>query len=187
MISYLKGTVVHTSLTYIVVNVGGVGYKVFVVPELLGKAVGQSVELFTYHKSSDDGQALYGFPAAAALDFFELLIAVSGVGPKIALAILSSAEIVVLREAIARQDIAFFSQMAGIGKKTAERIILELKDKIGRLPGGDGVLANNSSDVFGALTGLGYAAHEARRALAEIDRSLSTEEQLKQALKLLSK
>lgn len=187
MIGYLEGTVVHASPTYIIVSVGGVGYKVFAVPSLLGTPVGQPIKLFTYHKSSDDGQALFGLPSANSLDFFELLLTVSGVGPKIALSILSTADIQVLQTAIAGQDTAFFSQMSGVGKKTAERIIVELKDKIGVLPGIDGPTTTGSSDVFNALVGLGYAAYEIRNAMGKIDASLSTEEQLKGALKLLSK
>lgn len=186
MISYLEGTIIHSSPSYIIVNVNGVGYKVFAVPELLGKPVGQPVKLFTYHKSTDEGQSLFGFPSASVLEFFELLLTVSGIGPKSALSIISSGEISILREAIAKQDTAFFSQMGGIGKKTAERIIVELKDKIGQLPGADSQITG-SSDVFDALIGLGYATHEARRVLTELDRSLPIDQQLKQALKLLSK
>jgi Holliday junction DNA helicase RuvA len=187
MIGYLEGTVVHTSPTYIIVSVGGVGYKVFAVPSLLGTPVGQPIKLFTYHKSSDDGQALFGLPTASSLDFFELLLTVSGVGPKIALSILSAGDIEVLQRAIAGQDTAFFSQMSGVGKKTAERIIVELKDKMGTLPGGLGVSGGNGgSEIFNALSGLGYGPYEIRNIMGELNASLSTEEQLKQALKLLS-
>lgn len=91
-----------------------------------------------------------------------------------------------LKEAIAKQDVTFFSQMGGIGKKTAERIIVELKDKIGQLPGVEGA-PTGSSDVFDALIGLGYGTSEVRHVVSEVDRSASTEQQLKQALKLLSK
>ncbi len=186
MIAYLEGTLIHSSLTYIIVSVNGIGYKVFAVPELLGKPVGQPIQLFTYHKSTDDGQSLFGFPNAHTLDFFELLLTVSGIGPKSALSILSSGEIHMLKEAIAKQDVTFFSQMGGIGKKTAERIIVELKDKIGQLPGVEGA-PTGSSDVFDALIGLGYGTSEVRHVVSEVDRSASTEQQLKQALKLLSK
>lgn len=186
MIGYLEGTIVYSSLTYTVINVGGVGYKVFVAPRILEIPHGQAIKLFIYHKSGDDGQSLFGFTDTTSLHFFELLLTVSGVGPKIALSILSSGDISTLKEAISRQDSAFFSQMGGIGKKTAERIIVDLKDKIGILTGGSGGSAS-SSDVFDALIGLGYSTHEARKVLTEIDRSASMEVQLKQALKLLSK
>jgi Holliday junction DNA helicase RuvA len=186
MIAYLEGKVLYTNSSYLILNVSGVGYKVFAVPSLLNQPIGQPLSLYIYHKSSDDGQSLFGLPTAASLSFFELLITVSGVGPKIALGILSSADTTVLQDAIARQDSAFFSQMGGIGKKTAERIIVELKDKVlstsGDTPGG-----NTSSDIFEALVGLGYNTNETRRVLAEIDRNLPAEQQLKQALQLLSK
>ncbi len=187
MISYLEGTIIHSSTAYIIVNVGGIGYKVFAVPEILTKPVGDNIKLFIYHKSSDDGQSLFGLPTSNALNFFELLITVSGVGPKIALSILSSGDTNTLQEAIAKQDTAFFSQLGGIGKKTAERIIVELKDKMVQLPTIDGANNASSSDVFDALVGLGYATHEVRKIITEIDRQASTENQLKQALKLISK
>lgn len=186
MIGYLEGSVVYNSLNYTIVNVGGVGYKVFAVPQLLEIPHGQAIKLFIYHKSSDDGQSLFGFPDIASLHFFELLLTVSGVGPKIALSILSSGDMNTLKEAIARQDSPFFGQMGGIGKKTAERIIVDLKDKIGLLAG-EGNSTSGSSDVFDALVGLGYSTNEARKVLTEIDRSTPMETQLKQALKLLSK
>lgn len=186
MIAYLEGTVVYNSPSYTIVNVNGVGYKVFAVPKLLETPQGQAIKLFIYHKSSDDGQSLFGFSDTSSLHFFELLLTVSGVGPKIALSILSSGDMSTLKDAIARADSAFFSQMGGIGKKTAARIIVDLKDKVGTLVG-DGSGANGSSDVFDALVGLGYSTNEARKVLTEIDRSIPMEGQLKQALKLLSK
>jgi Holliday junction DNA helicase RuvA len=186
MIGYLEGTLVHSAHNYIIVKVGGVGYKVFAVPELLTKTVGEPISLFTYHKSSDDGQSLFGLPNAGSLDFFEMLLSVSGVGPKIALTILSSGDIHSQKEAIGSGDASFFSQMSGVGKKTAERIIVELRDKIGVIDG-PGAGTTGSSDVFDALVGLGYSTYEVRKVLGDVDRSIGTEEQLKQALKLLSR
>lgn len=186
MISYLDGVIVYTSASYIIVNVSGVGYKVFAVPELLAIATGKTVQMFTYHKSSEDGQALFGFPTIETLQFFELLMTVSGIGPKSALGIISTGDMQVLKQAIANQDTAFFGQMGGIGKKTAERIIVELKDKIDLLPS-DNANAPTNSDVFDALIGLGYSTHEVRRIIAEVDTAAPTELQLKQALRLLSK
>lgn len=186
MISYLEGSVLHIGPTYILVQVGGVGYKVFATPDLLQTQAGDTIKVFTYHKSTDEGQALYGVPTVTALEFFELLLTVSGVGPKIAHTIVSAGPVDILKDAIAKQDTSFFSQMAGVGKKTAERIIVDLKDKMGRIITTIGTSAG-SSDVFDALIGLGYSTHEARATLTHINRELSTEEQLKEALKLLSK
>jgi Holliday junction DNA helicase RuvA len=115
-----------------------------------------------------------------------MLLSVSGVGPKIALTILSSGDIHSQKEAIGSGDASFFSQMSGVGKKTAERIIVELRDKIGVIDG-PGAGTTGSSDVFDALVGLGYSTYEVRKVLGDVDRSIGTEEQLKQALKLLSR
>ena len=155
MIGYLEGKLIHARNNYIIVNVGGVGYRVFAVPELLARPIGSTIALYIYHKSTDDGQALFGLPTPESLDFFEKLLTVSGVGPKIALTILSTGDIQSQMEAIASGDAAFFSQMAGVGKKTAERIIIELKDKVGQFnPISSG---GSSSDVFNALTGPGVS------------------------------
>lgn len=185
MIAYLEGSVIYNGNNYLIVKVAGIGYKVFATPDLLSIAVGEPITLFTYHKSTDEGQSLFGFSSANALEFFELLLTVSGVGPKIALTILSAGPMHGLKQAIAGEDASFFGQMGGVGKKTAERIIVDLKDKIGVLDGSGGTAG--ASDVFEALAGLGYAPHEIRKVLVDVDRSLPTSEQLKQALKLLSK
>ncbi len=185
MIAFLEGTIAHISPNSIIINVGGVGYKVFVTPKTLGLPLGSAIILYTYHKSSDDGQALYGFPEPATLDFFELLLTVSGVGPKIALAILSAGDPETLRAAIAGQDTGLFSHIGGVGKKTAERIIVELKDKVGIAS--TLVSGSASNDLFTALIGLGYTAAEARQTVSLIDLTVPVEQQLKQALKLLSR
>lgn len=185
MIAFLEGIIAHISSNSLIVNVGGVGYKVFVTPSTLAAPLGSPIKLYTFHKSSDDGQALFGFPEPQTLDFFELLLTVSGVGPKIALTILSYGNPDTLKEAIARQDTSLFSQIGGVGKKTAERIIVELKDKVGSLPGQSP--AGDSNDILSALAGLGYSAHEVRQVVQQIDLAAPVEEQIRQALKLLSK
>jgi Holliday junction DNA helicase RuvA len=185
MISFLEGTVIHIGSNYIIVQTGGVGYKVFATPDLLTLLPGKQVRVFTYHRISDDDESLFGMATAQSLEFFELLISVSGVGPKIALAIISAAKIDVLQNAIANQDASFFSQMSGVGKKTAERIIVELKSKMASLPGT--VAGNGGNELFTALSGLGYSAGEIRDAITKIDLTLPMEQQLKAALNLLSK
>src|SRR3989338_10181930 len=131
MIAYLKGTILEKGLTYIILENLGVGYKVFVTPDVLSKQMGDEARLFTYHKTSEDGQSLFGLPDFATLQFFEMLITVSGVGPKVALAILSTAKAEAVKDAIARQDAGIFTRIAGVGTKTAEKIIVELKNKVG--------------------------------------------------------
>ena len=183
MIAYLKGTILEKGLTYIILENQGVGYKVFVTPEVLSKNIGDEIALFTYHKSSEDGQSLFGLPDFATLQFFEMLITVSGVGPKVALAILSSAQVDAVKDAIARQDAAIFTRISGVGTKTAEKIIVELKNKVGALSSA----AGTSSEVFDALLALGYNQREVRDAVQKLDTGLRQEQQLKQALKVLGK
>lgn len=184
MISYLKGKILEKGLTYIILENQGVGYKVFVTPEMLGYKAGEEVKLYTYLKVSDDGQALFGLPDFATLQFFELLITVSGVGPKVALAILSAAKVDSIKQAIFNQDAAIFTRISGIGNKTAERIILELKNKVGV---GEALSGVSSSEVFDALLALGYNQREVREVVGKLDGKLTTQEQLKQALKKLGK
>lgn len=183
MIAYLKGTILEKSLTYLIVNNAGLGYKVFVTPEFLQKSVGDEIALYTYMKVADDGQSLFGLPSFEALQFFELLITVSGVGPKVALAILSAAQIDAVKKAIAAQDAGVFTRISGIGNKTAERIIVDLKTKVGALSGEAGA----SSEIFDALLALGYNQKEVRDVSAKLDHSKTQEQQLKQALQMLSK
>src|SRR3989344_3810313 len=168
MIAYLKGRILEKGLTYIILENQGVGYKVFVTPDALSKNVNDEVALFTYHKVSEDGQALFGLPDFATLQFFEMLITVSGVGPKVALAILSAAKVDAVRDAIARQDAGIFTRISGVGTKTAEKIIVELKNKVGISTTGGG----SSSEIFDALLALGYNQKEVRDIINKIDSSV---------------
>ena len=183
MIAYLKGRILEKGLTYIILENQGVGYKVFVTPDALSKSVGDEVALFTYHKVSEDGQSLFGLPDCTTLQFFEMLITVSGVGPKVALAILSAARVEAVKDAIGRQDAAIFTRISGVGTKTAEKIIVELKNKVGTLTSA----AGSSSEVFDALLALGYNQREVREVVGKLDASLPQQQQLKQALQNLSK
>lgn len=184
MIAYLKGVILEKGLTYIILENSGMGYKVFVTPEILEAKIGDTVALYTYHKVSEDGQALFGLPDFATLQFFELLITVSGVGPKVALSILSSARADAVRQAIANQDAAVFTRISGIGSKTAERIIVDLKNKVGSLEAGGAAV---SGDVYDALIALGYNSREVREALKKTDAALPQQSQLREALKVLGK
>ncbi|MBI3232345.1 MAG: Holliday junction branch migration protein RuvA [Candidatus Doudnabacteria bacterium] len=183
MIAYLQGKILEKGSSYIIVENQGIGYKVFATPEALSKNIGEGVALFTYQKISEDGQALFGLPDFISLQFFEMLITVSGVGPKVALAILSSAKVGAVKGAISRQDAAIFTRISGVGTKTAEKIIVELKNKVGTAFAA-GVY---SSEVFDALLALGYNQREVRETVQKVDTSLPQEQQLKMALKLLGK
>ncbi len=184
MISYLKGSILEKGLTYIILENGGVGYKVFVLPEILEMTKGDSVSLYTYMKVADDSHSLFGLPDFITLQFFEMLITVSGVGPKVALAILSAAKVDAVKQAIMSQDAAIFTRISGVGLKTAEKIIVELKNKVGILEMSTG-LGASSSEVFDALLALGYNQREVRDVVGKLDNSLPTQEQIRQALKVL--
>lgn len=185
MISYLQGTILAKGLTYIILENNGIGYKVFVTPEILEKHAGDKVAVYTHQKVAEDGHALFGMPDFATLQFFELLITVSGVGPKVALAILSATSVDTVRQAIANQDPAIFTRISGVGTKTAERIIVDLKNKVGALEAQAGMVA--SSDVFDALVSLGYSQREVRDVLNKLDLTLPQQEQIRSALRLLGK
>lgn len=184
MIAYLQGKILEKSLSYIILVNQGIGYKIYTTPEVLENGIGSEIKLYIYMKVSEDGQALFGLPDFETLQFFEMLITVSGVGPKVALAILSSARADAIKSAIANQDAGIFTRISGVGTKTAEKIIVELKNKVGLL---DSPLAKSSSEVFDALLALGYNNREVREIIGKVDAGTSQGEQIKQALKLLSK
>lgn len=186
MIAYIKGKVLQKTTQYIVLRQVDTGYKVFTTPEILELPIGSEVELYIYHKSSDDGQTLFGMPDFANLQFFEMLISVTGVGPRMGLTIVSAAKIYLLQQAIMNADTEIFTRMSGVGKKTAERIILELKNKI-TSNGALGESNVSGSEVYDALVGLGYNPREIRETLPQLDSTGDTATQLKHALKLLSR
>jgi holliday junction DNA helicase RuvA len=186
MIAYLQGKILQKTTQYIVLENAGVGYKIFTTPDVLNLALGSETNLYIYHKSGDDGQTLFGMPDFAGLQFFEMLITVTGVGPKMALTIISAAKLDLLQQAIMSGDTEIFTRMSGVGKKTAERIILELKSKLDA----GGILESSNasgSEVYDALTSLGYNPREIRDTLPQLDATADTAAQLKQALKLLSR
>jgi Holliday junction DNA helicase RuvA len=185
MIAYLRGKILQKTPQYLILEQNSAGYKVFTTPEILEKPLESEVELYIYHKSSDDGQALYGLPDFPSLQFFELLITVSGVGPKMALTIISAAKIDVLQQSIVNGDAEIFTRMSGVGKKTAERIILELRAKIsgGMLES----IAASGSDLYDALLSLGYNPREIREVVPQVDTKQETSTQIKQALQILGR
>lgn len=181
MISRLRGTAVGRSGDRIVLDVGGVGYSLAVTPTASRLAEGGGeVALETYLHVREDALQLYGFGEPAERELFEHLLAVSGVGPKVALAIVSGSPPADLRRAIALEDTARFEAIPGIGKKTAQRVVLELKEKLGTVtePPATGHLGARE-----ALVELGYSVVEAERALARVDPQLPVEEQVRQALR----
>lgn len=188
MIAYLKGQVINKSLTHIILEVNNVGYRVFLNESFLQElSLDQEVEIYIFHQVKEDVSDLYGFKNIADLELFELLISVSGVGPKSALGILNMAGGADVKEAILSGDAASLTKVSGIGKKTAERLVLELKTKVLKLSESKELL--NSSVSFGAdeidaLISLGYSLVEARTALKSIEPSIKDSgERVRAALK----
>ena len=170
MIAHLSGSILDVRLNQLVIDVAGIGYQVTVAPELAAESrVGQSISLHTSLVVREDSWTLFGFSNADAKNLFEQLQSVTGIGPKVASALLAVYQPEELRSAIAAQDNAALERVPGIGKKVASRIILELKDKFG---GGYRSKSSLSgpwrTQVIGALTGLGYSAKEAESALDDV-------------------
>ena len=181
MISRLRGKPVARAGERLVLDVGGVGYAVSATPTALRLADRKGeVTLETYLHVREDALQLYGFAEPAERELFEHLLAVSGVGPKVALAIVSGSPPADLRRAIALEDTARFEAIPGIGKKTAQRVVLELKEKLG-----SATFTPEPSRVGArdALVELGYSIIEAERALERIDPELPVEEQVRRALR----
>ncbi len=188
MIGSLKGKITHKSGNYIILETSGVGYKVFA-PQviLLTWKIGQELSLVIHTYVREDQLTLYGFQTLAELEFFELLLTVSGVGPKSGLAIMSLAEISMLKSAIASGDATVFKKVSGIGTKTAERVIVELKEKL-KNEVDTGPVAKEHSDAVDALIVLGYSQQEAREALKSVPKDTAKlQDKIKIALKSLSK
>jgi Holliday junction DNA helicase RuvA len=192
MISYLRGTIIAKSLNYFIIDVRDVGYSIFAGESFLNEIiVGSSLEVFTHHHVREESSDLYGFKNIDELDLFELLISVSGVGPKSALGVLAIASANDIKESIIRGDADLLTKVSGIGKKTAERLVLELKTKIIKISSASDISAGSSlasSDELDALISLGYSLSEARGALSAVDSSIKdTGERVKQALKIMKK
>jgi holliday junction DNA helicase RuvA len=195
VIASLDGVVGAVALDSLVIEVGGVGYRVYAPPSLLSNAVpGSRLKLFTHHVVREDLQALYGFRTVEELGFFGLLLTVTGVGPKVALAIVGSRPTAELQLAIMQQDQAVLVSIPGIGKRLAERVIFELKEKVaaaGVAAAGVALAGETGAEgeIVGALQALGYSLAEAREAARMAMRGSgpegSLEERVKGALRLL--
>lgn len=173
MISFLKGKIQNKGRGYIIVRVGDIGYQVFVnATRYVELDISQEIEMYIHERIKEDAQDLYGFNSMAELEMFELLLSINGVGPKSALNTLSIARLDELKTAIAQGDSSILTKVSGIGRKTADRIVLELKDKMDVLVRdnfGTKDMANFASDEIDALMALGYTLQQAREALKKID------------------
>ena len=188
MIAHLQGEIAEKFGTNgIIIDVHGVGYELTVpAPDFDNVNLGEAHKFYTYHSVRENAEELYGFSSLMAKKLFELLISVQGVGPKAGIAILSLAEAEEVRNAIANTDAGFVAKASGVGKKSAERVTLDLRDKVG-IPSHYGAvaqpLAPESDEAVDALIALGFPLKEATAALANIDPALPTAERIKLALK----
>ena len=188
MISSLSGAVRHKDLNHLVVDVSGVGYRVAVTTDVAVEAtISQPIFLWTYLAVRENALDLYGFPEKEALEAFELLITVSGIGPKTALGILNVASPATLRQAVGSEDSSYLTRVSGIGKKNAEKIVLELKDKMKFTESDRSAAASVEGDALEALVSLGYSERDARDALKKVSKEIKDAgARVKAALKLLS-
>lgn len=191
MIAHLSGAIAEKfGAGSVVIDVHGVGYEVSVsAGDFEAVALNQDVKFYTYHHVREQAEELFGFSSLAAKKLFEMLITVQGVGPKAALAILSLGDAEQVRNAIANTDSAFVQKAAGIGKKTAERVVVDLSDKVG-LPTHYGradtpvqTELNTSDEALEALMALGYTLADATKALENVDTNLPTAQRVTEALK----
>ena len=190
MIAHIKGIIAEKFNSSVIVDVSGVGYELALTTLDYDEVnLNDEKKFYTYHKVAETAEELYGFSTLAAKKIFELLISVNGVGPKAGMAILSLGTPEEVRNAIANGDVSFISKAAGVGKKSAERVIVDLRDKVG-LPSKYGTAeivgapkVSENDEALDALMALGFPLKDATDALSGIDENLPTEERIKQALK----
>lgn len=189
MIAYLSGQILVKANNYLILSTNNIGYRLFVGESLQEELkVGEKRDFYISHQIREDSSDLYAFRSLRELELFELLLSVSGVGPKSALSVLSIASVDNIQEAIIGADATLLTKVAGIGKKTAERIVLELKSKIAKNLGASlssFESSSNFSDELDALMVLGYSLPDARSALQSLDDNLNSSDRLKLALKKL--
>lgn len=189
MIATLSGTVSEKLSDQVVIDVQGVGYGLFATLEDQGKLkVGDSAKVYIYEHIRENSHDLFGFTTLDTKFLFEQLINVNGVGPKMGLSVLSVGNASEVRSAIAGGDVKFIQAANGVGKKVAERIVVDLKDKVGLTSSADGIFTGENTvtgdEAVQALVALGYTTIDAVNALKSVDSELPTEQRIKQALKV---
>lgn len=185
MIGSIKGKIILKRDKWLILETSGVGYKINVSPDTLSKTkkIGEEIFLFIHTHVREDVLDLYGFLDYPELEFFEMLISISGIGPKGALVILGVASIETLRKAIGTGDILYLTKISGIGKKTAEKIVIELRDKMGEEKKGSSL--QGELDAMEALKSLGYSQSEVREALKKVSPNIDTNTKIRETLKIL--
>ena len=191
MIAHIEGEIAEKFAGSVIIDVQGVGYEISLTsPDFEALNLNDTVKVYTYHHIREQSEELFGFTALEGKKLFELLITVQGIGPKAAMSILSLGSYEEVRNAIANADAAFISKASGVGKKSAERVIVDLREKVG-LPTyygrkNDPVAATTvpaNDEALDALMALGFQLADATRALEGIDLDLPVEERIRQALK----
>jgi len=187
MIASISGKVIEKSVRFAIVEVAGIGYKILATEDTLRHLKnGANAKLWTHHAVREDSEELFGFLEQDELTLFELLITISGIGPKTALNILNVATADALRRSISSGETAYLTKISGIGKKTADKIVLELREKLSG--GEEGTGLKEEIDALEALKALGYSHSEAREALKKVSAEITgANERIKHALKLLGK
>ncbi len=189
MIGFIEGEVRAKRTTYCVVSANGVGYKIFCTKDTLSHVrESEKAVLWTHLAVRESLLDLYGFPTEEDMRFFELLLTVSGIGPKSALGILDVASVETLQSAIAAGNTSYLTNVSGIGKKTAEKILLELKDKVGLSTESAGRSLSGDEEALEAMRALGYSQAEARDVLRKVPPKIEgSRERLKEALRILGR
>lgn len=188
MIGRIRGTLVEKHPLFGIIDVSGIGYKVFTTLPTLGQvSVGDEIILHTHLHIRENSQELYGFENKEEQSLFELLISISGIGPKSALGILNVSNPTSLKQAIASGDTTNLTKVSGIGKKSAQKIILELKDKLGDVDPEDIAMVQDEVDTMEALSSLGYNEKEIRDVLQKLPKDISSpQDRIREALKQLN-
>lgn len=191
MIARIEGNIVHITEKFLIIDVSGVGYKIHVTTEALSSSeIGEHSSFWIHTAVRENSIDLYGFKTIDEMSFFELLLGVSGIGPKSALSVLMVAPIDTLKRAISTGDTGYLNKVSGIGKKTAEKIIIELRDKLKDYKNESYTPESmrDESDILEALKSLGYSQYEARDALKEVPSTIiGTNARIKKALQVLGK
>jgi Holliday junction DNA helicase RuvA len=191
MISHITGKIIYEDLGSVVIETAGIGYKVYISNDTLSeitKFQNKPVSLWTYQVIREDISDLYGFLNKEELDFFELLISISGIGPKTGLSVLNASSIENLKTAIATGETSYLTKISGIGKKLAEKIVFELKEKIGFGIDKKSESMKGDTDVLEALVSLGYGERDVREAIKKLPREIvGTSNRVKNALQILGK
>lgn len=185
MLIHLRGTVIHKEDKFLVLEVNGVGYKIFGTFETIeGSEPLKEKNIWVHHAVREDVEDLFGFTTKEELDFFELLISISGIGPRTALGILNITTVSALKRAVTSGDTSHLTKVSGIGKKNAEKIVLELKDKFAK--DDSSTTFKEEIDALEALKSLGYSHNDAREALKSVT-ATDTNTKIKEALKILGR